>query len=77
MNEIIQNIDTKEPLKAELIYLKGHMDPLRNRKILITDSFLIVSGRTAADAPIWFNLDTISRLEGVKPIEKNPVSYWQ
>lgn len=62
----MQKINANKVLQAEAIYLKGNNRPLRDRYIKITERFLIVAENSEDTAPVWYNLDSIHKLVGVK-----------
>ena len=68
----MKKVNTNGTLKADRIYLKGCMEPLEDREIMILDGFLVVSGRADNDPVTWYNMDTVSRIEGVKPSGSQP-----
>lgn len=55
-------------LKAWRIYLKGNDTPLTDKVIFLTDHFLIVGEDKNDHAPTWYNIDQVTKIEGVEPI---------
>ncbi len=55
-----------KPLRAKAVFFKGKGSPLRDRLIVITEKFLIVANGEEDDAPTWYAIDKIDRLEGVQ-----------
>ncbi len=61
----MQRVNTNRPLKAAAIFLKGNKEPLTDKDIFITERFLVVASEWEDEAPVWYNLDNVDRLEGV------------
>lgn len=67
-----QRINVNKPVKIKAIFLKGSNKPLRDRIAWIAVNFLVVAQDENDQAPTWYNVDQISRLEGVEIIPEQP-----
>lgn len=66
----MEKLNINMPLTAKAVYLKGNSKPLRDRVIYIAGNFLVVGQNETDDAPVWYNVDKVDRLEGVAKIPK-------
>ena len=65
---MVNRIDINKPLKIKSIYLKGSSKPMHDRIAFIAGNFLIVAKNESDTAPTWYNVDQVTRLEGVERI---------
>ena len=56
------------------IHLKGNRQTITDSIIMFADSFLIVAQDENDVSPTWYNIDQISKLEGVEELPKPPAS---
>lgn len=63
---------TNKPLLARAIFFKGDTEPLRDRLVWPAGNFLVVAKDETDEAPTWYNLDKIDRMEGVMRIREQP-----
>lgn len=57
-----------KPLQCDAIYLKGKDKPLRDRLIFLIGSFVVVAKDEEDTAPTWYNVDQVTRMEGVREL---------
>lgn len=62
----MQRLNLNVPLWASAVYFKNQKAPLRNRIVWVSYNFLVVAKDENDNAPTWYNVDQVSRLEGVE-----------
>ena len=68
----MKRLNINKPLKAAAVYIKGSSKPLRNRIIWIAANFLVVAQDENDTAPTWYNVDQVSRMDGVEQLPEEP-----
>lgn len=68
----MEKLNVQKPLKVKALFFKGNSKPLRDRIVYIAGNFLIVGQHEEDNAPTWYNMDKIERLEGVEQIPDPP-----
>lgn len=73
---------TNKPLKAGRIYIKDNAEPLKDKIIIFTDTFLVVGDNEDDQSPTLYNIEQIVKLEGVELVkptrqtqERNPAQW--
>lgn len=67
----MERLTLTKPFKVKAIYFKGGI-PIHNCTAYIAGNFLIAGQDEEDNKPVWYNIDTIYKMEGVEPLPDTP-----